>query len=61
MQILKKYLMMPTTIATFQLILICLIFWQFRLTLKIGLTNPEGTATILKAIPINQQKEQQKG
>lgn len=56
MQVFKKYLTMPTTIATFQLVLVCLIFWQFRLTLKVGLTNPEGTATILKAIPTNQQK-----
>lgn len=53
MKLFIQYLSNPTVIAISQLVLILLLCWQFRLTLELGLTNPEGTATILEAIPIN--------
>lgn len=57
MKLFIQYLSNPTVVAISQLFLILLLCWQARLTLELGLTNPEGTATILRAIPINKSSQ----
>ena len=51
-----SYLSKPSAFICYQLLIISLLGFQLELLLKTGLTNPEGTATILKSIPYHAQK-----
>lgn len=48
-----NYLSQPSTFAVYQLLIICFLGFQVQSLLQVALTNPEGTATILKSIPYN--------